>query len=146
MEAFSWVIHKYLMHGPLWHIHRTHHVHGKGFFELNDVFSLFFGSIAAVLLIIGLNNGNPYMIGSGLSISVYGLVYFILHDILIHRRIKVLRRIRNPYMEGLAAAHQEHHRSRERDGAVVFGLLCVPLRYFKKNFKQNQQKREGRTA
>lgn len=142
MEAFSWFVHKFIMHGPLWHIHRTHHVHGKGFFELNDLFSLFFASIAVLLLIFGLNYDNSYAIGAGVGISVYGLTYFVLHDILIHRRIKAIGRLRNTYLQGLAAAHRDHHRSRKRDGAAVFGLLCVPFRYF----TQKQQNREGRSA
>lgn len=140
MEVVSWFIHKYIMHGPLWRIHQTHHVHGKGFFELNDLFSLFFGSIAVVLLIIGLRKDLPYAVGAGIGISVYGLVYFLLHDVLIHRRIKALKNFRNSYLQGLAAAHRDHHRTRERDGAVVFGLLWVPFRYFK------QQHQKGGSA
>lgn len=142
MEGISWFVHRFIMHGPLWHIHRTHHVHGKGFFELNDVFSLFFGSIAVFLLVWGLEHDNAYAIGSGIGISLYGLVYFLLHDILIHRRIKPIGHIRNQYLQALAAAHRDHHRSRERDGAVVFGLLCVPFRYY----RQKKQKQEGRPA
>ncbi|EMR01776.1 sterol desaturase family protein [Cesiribacter andamanensis] len=133
MEAISWCIHKYIMHGPLWKIHRTHHVHGKGFFELNDLFSLFFGSTAIVLLIVGLNRENPYATGAGLGISVYGMLYFILHDMIIHRRIKAFGTIKNRYLRGLAAAHRDHHRSRERDGGVAFGLLWVPVHYFKQS-------------
>lgn len=140
MEVFSWAMHKYIMHGPLWQIHKTHHVHGKGFFELNDLFSLFFGSIAVVLIVLGLDYNNPYAVGAGVGISVYGLVYFVLHDVLIHRRVKAFGRLRNSYLEGLAAAHRDHHRSRKRDGAVAFGLLWVPIRYFK------QQNRKGRSA
>lgn len=137
MEVASWAIHRYIMHGPLWNIHRTHHVHGKGFFELNDLFSLFFGSIAVALLVVGLANNNPYATGGGLGISIYGLVYFVLHDVLIHRRIKTGGTIKNKYLRGLAHAHRDHHKSRERDGAIVFGLLWVPLRYFtKKNRKE----------
>lgn len=138
MEAFSWFIHKYIMHGPLWNIHRTHHVHEKGFFELNDLFSLFFTSLAILLLVIGLNRDYPYAIGAGVGISVYGLLYFVLHDVVIHRRVKAFGAIKHPYVKGLAAAHRDHHRSRQRDGGVAFGLLWVPLRYFK-----NSKTRKG---
>ncbi len=141
MEAFSWFVHKYIMHGPLWNIHKTHHVHRKGFFELNDLFSLFFGTIAVILLVVGLEDNNPYAIGAGLGISVYGLLYFIVHDIMIHRRIKLFGRLHNPYLQALAAAHWDHHRTHKRDGAVAFGLLWVPVRYFKQQFN-----REGRSA
>jgi beta-carotene 3-hydroxylase len=138
MEAFSWFIHKYIMHGPLWKIHRTHHVHDKGTFELNDLFTLFFSSLAIGLLLVGLNKGYPYAIGAGIGISVYGILYFVVHDIIIHRRIKAFGKIHNRYLRGLAAAHRDHHRSRYRDGGVAFGLLWVPLRYFK-----NSKTRKG---
>lgn len=41
MELSGWFIHKYVMHGPLWMIHKTHHQHSKSFFEWNDLFSLY---------------------------------------------------------------------------------------------------------
>ena len=131
MEIASWAIHKYLMHGPLWNIHRTHHTKGHHFLELNDVFSATFGALAVVALIWGLQHNNPYLTGIGAGISLYGMLYFVLHDILIHRRIGVKAKVKNPYLKGLANAHRDHHKSNQRDGAVAFGLLWVPLRYFK---------------
>jgi len=45
MELAGWFIHKYLMHGPLWIIHKTHHRPSHSFFEWNDLFSVLFGSM-----------------------------------------------------------------------------------------------------
>lgn len=130
MEAASWTIHKYIMHGALWHIHRTHHEHNKGFFELNDVFSLFFGTVAVVLILSDLaNTGGRFWIGMG--ISLYGVVYFILHDVLIHKRIKFKGRPIGVYLNGISKAHRDHHKSKEKDDSVCFGLLVVPKKYFK---------------
>ncbi|MEM9671748.1 MAG: sterol desaturase family protein [Bacteroidota bacterium] len=131
MEIFSWAFHKYVMHGALWSIHKTHHQKQHGYFELNDVFSLFFGSIAVVLIILGLENFD-YRFWIGLGITLYGFVYFILHDILIHRRMKKLKRPSNHYLDGIARAHRAHHKSDRRDDSVSFGLLLVPRRYFRK--------------
>jgi beta-carotene 3-hydroxylase len=131
MEAASWFIHKYIMHGPLWNIHKTHHVKGKQFLELNDLFSASFGAVAVLSLLYGLHTGNAYYTGIGAGISLYGIVYFILHDVLIHRRLAVKSKINNPYLRGLANAHRDHHKTPNRDGAVAFGLLWVPLRYFR---------------
>ena len=131
MEAFSWAFHKYIMHGVLWSIHRTHHVATKGFFELNDVFTLFFGSMAAILIILGISSGLDWRFWFGMGIANYGGLYFILHDMLIHKRVKGLKRSKNRYLRGIAKAHADHHKSKERDESVCFGLLWVPRKYFK---------------
>jgi beta-carotene 3-hydroxylase len=131
MEIFSWAIHKYVMHGPLWKIHKTHHVHSKGFFELNDVFTLFFGSIAVVLIFLGVS-ALDYRFWIGCGISLYGMSYFVLHDVLIHKRFKWLGRPKGKFLKGIAKAHQAHHRTNTKNDAVSFGLFWVPLEYFRK--------------
>lgn len=130
MELASWAIHKYLMHGPLWFIHKTHHNPSKGKFELNDVFTLFFGSIAIILIVLGLPEWD-YRFWLGAGISLYGMVYFIFHDMFIHRRVKWAKRPGSKIIEGIANAHKDHHKTNKRDGAICFGLLYVPKRYFK---------------
>ncbi|AKP51410.1 sterol desaturase family protein [Cyclobacterium amurskyense] len=135
MEFSGWFIHKYIMHGVLWNIHKTHHSHSKGFFELNDLFSLLFASIAIVLIFLGVNTLD-YRFWIGLGITIYGLSYFILHDILIHRRVKLLTKPKTGYLLGIFKAHQAHHSSKKRDEAVSFGLFIVPNKYFKKKVNE----------
>tara|TARA_R110002020_G_scaffold318776_1_gene534440 strand:+ start:162 stop:599 length:438 start_codon:yes stop_codon:yes gene_type:complete len=130
MELSGWAIHKYLMHGPLWSIHKTHHEHSDSFFELNDLFSLLFGSIAILLILLGVGDLD-YRFWIGIGISAYGMLYFFLHDVLIHRRMKWLDRPRSGFLKGIFLAHQAHHQSRKREGAVSFGLFLVPRKYFK---------------
>ncbi|SFB57922.1 sterol desaturase family protein [Algoriphagus aquimarinus] len=130
MELSGWAIHKYLMHGPLWNIHKTHHEHSESFFELNDLFSLLFGSIAILLIFLGIGELD-YRFWMGIGISAYGMLYFFLHDVLIHRRVKWLDKPRTGFLKGIFKAHQAHHHSREKDGAVSFGLFWVPKKYFK---------------
>ena len=130
MELAGWLIHKYLMHGPLWMIHKTHHRHSDSFFELNDLFSLFFGSIAVVLILAGVQYFD-YRFWIGVGISLYGLLYFILHDIWVHRRLKWFGRPKNFLLRGIFKAHQAHHQTNKRDEAVSFGLFFFPRKYFK---------------
>jgi beta-carotene 3-hydroxylase len=130
MEVFGWAIHKYLMHGPLWSIHKTHHRPSKYFFELNDLFSLLFGSIAVVLILKGVADFD-YRFWVGLGISLYGMLYFFLHDVLIHRRMKWFQKPKNGFLKGIFRAHQAHHRTNEKEDAVSFGLFVVPKEYFK---------------
>ena len=134
MEAFSWWIHKYVMHGVLWNIHKTHHQHGKGIFELNDLFTLLFGGIAVVLILLGVDQWD-YRFWIGCGISVYGMVYFVLHDVLIHKRLKWLGRPKSKYLQAIAKAHRDHHKTRECDGAESFGLLIVAKKYFREEGK-----------
>lgn len=139
MELASWFIHKYIMHGPLWNIHKSHHQHGEGWLELNDVFTIFFSGLAIALLVAGLRQQNPFYTGSGLGISLYGLVYFVLHDVFIHRRIKLFSRSENFILKALADAHRDHHRSREREGSTSFGLLLVDYKYFRKHLRKGRK-------
>ncbi|MDF2156366.1 sterol desaturase family protein [Algoriphagus sp. CAU 1675] len=131
MEFSGWFIHKYIMHGPLWMIHKTHHQPSKSFFELNDLFSVLFGSIAVVLILLGVGELD-YRFWLGVGISLYGFFYFILHDIMVHRRLKWFDRPKNTFLKGIFKAHQAHHKTNQKDDAVSFGLFVVPKAYFKK--------------
>lgn len=130
MEFSGWFIHKYIMHGPLWNIHKTHHQASKSFFELNDLFSLLFGSIAILLIFLGMQEFD-YRFWIGVGISLYGVSYFFLHDILIHRRLKWLDRPKSKFVKGIFKAHQAHHATNKKNDAVSFGLFIVPKKYFK---------------
>ncbi|WP_209331450.1 sterol desaturase family protein [Lunatimonas salinarum] len=132
MEFAGWFIHKYLMHGPLWGIHKTHHQHTEGPFEWNDLFSLLFGSVAVLLIFLGVAEFD-YRFWLGIGISLYGMSYFFLHDMLIHRRVKWFKRPKKGYLAGIFKAHQAHHATNKRDGSVSFGLFVVPKRYFKRS-------------
>ena len=73
MEGVAWLMHRYLMHGPLWFIHRSHHEPRKGWFELNDTFGLFFTAASMVLIYHGLR-GHPQLLGIGLGLVGYGVI------------------------------------------------------------------------
>jgi len=36
MEIFAWAVHKYIMHGPGWGWHESHHTETDGLFEKNE--------------------------------------------------------------------------------------------------------------
>lgn len=131
MEFSGWFIHKYLMHGPLWMIHKTHHQPSKSFFELNDLFSLLFGSIAMLLIFKGME-ALDYRFWMGMGISLYGVLYFFLHDVLVHRRLKWFDRPKNAFLKGIFKAHQAHHKTNQKEDAVSFGLFVVPKKFFKR--------------
>ncbi len=131
MESFSWFIHKYLFHGPLWFIHRSHHQQRSGWFEFNDIFSLLFAIISVYLMWMGrIDLDSKFWVGIG--ITVYGIIYFIFHDWFIHNRFKSFK-TDNSYLLGIRRAHKIHHKSTEKTPAEEFGLLMASKKYFKQS-------------
>ncbi len=125
MEYVAWVVHKYLMHGPLWFLHKSHHRPRKGWFELNDTFGLFFSAISIVLIYFGLR-GHPVLLGAGLGMVGYGVIYFLVHDVLVHRRVRHLFVPRSGYLRRVYQAHRLHHALETKEGAVSFGFVFAP--------------------
>lgn len=129
IEVFATLIHKYLMHGPLWFIHESHH-RPKGRFELNDLFAVLFGGIGVWLLVVGIQAGFDYRFWIGTGISVYGLVYFYLHDVLVHRRTGTAKTPEIAYIKALRHAHRMHHKHVNKLPSESYGLLLFSWRYF----------------
>lgn len=130
MELVAWGVHKYVMHGFLWSLHKSHHQKSKGFFELNDFYFLFFASLGITFIITGVNAGFDWKFFIGLGISIYGFTYLVVHDIIIHQRFRWLKGLNNPYINGLRKAHKDHHSTVGKDGGVSFGMLWVDSKYF----------------
>jgi beta-carotene 3-hydroxylase len=129
MELMSWAMHKYLFHGPLWFIHKTHHQQRHGWFELNDLFSIGFAALALWLMWAGhITLDYRFWIGTG--ISTYGTIYFIFHDWFIHNRFKAFKSS-NRYLAGIRRAHKIHHKSTEKNPSEEFGLLVVGKKWFR---------------
>lgn len=132
MELVAWSAHKFLMHGLLWRLHKDHHTRENlGFFEKNDYFFLLFATPGIINLIYGIENGFVYQFYIGLGITLYGLTYFFVHDLFIHQRIKVLRNTKSKYLLGIRRAHKIHHKHLGKYDGEAFGMLWVPLKFFK---------------
>lgn len=136
MEFVAWAAHKYLMHGFLWIWHEDHHKphhEKKGFFEKNDLFFLVFAIPSATSYIVGLSTpGFFWLLFVGIGISIYGLVYFLIHDVYIHRRFKWFRQLDSSYSRAILRAHGDHHSKREKEDGRSFGLLIVNPKYYRK--------------
>lgn len=125
MEGVAYLTHKYVMHGPLWVLHESHHRPRSGRFELNDVFGVLFATPAIVLIYVG-SHGSSLLLPLGIGITAYGAVYVAFHDILVHRRVRHHWMPKRGYLRRLVRAHLIHHRTRTRDGAQSFGFLYAP--------------------
>jgi len=132
MEAVAWLTHKYLMHGFFWFLHDDHHKKDHpGFFERNDFFFLIFAIPGIICLAMGTIYGVSLALYIGIGITTYGAAYFFIHDIFIHQRFKVLRNTENRYLKALRRAHKMHHKHVNKEHGECFGMLWVPLKYFK---------------
>ena len=123
LEVFSYVVHRWIFHGILWRIHETHHVATKGTFELNDLFSIVFGGTSVLLLVFAeypLLESIAFPIGLG--IAIYGVFYFIAHDLFTHRRFLPFGS-ENKMLLTIRAAHQRHHQTAEKQGLEPYGLF-----------------------
>lgn len=132
MEIITWCTHKYVMHGFLWVLHEDHHQpRYDSVFEKNDAFFVF-GAIPSILLFYhGTFPEVNYKLFIGIGILLYGMTYFLVHDVLIHRRFKWFDKTNNKYLKGLRKAHKMHHKHLGKEDGECFGMLWVPAKYFK---------------
>jgi beta-carotene 3-hydroxylase len=135
MEFVAYGAHKYLMHGWLWIWHEDHHrphFEKEGFFEKNDLFFLVFAVPSMLSYMVGaLIPGYGGLFFVGVGISIYGLIYFLIHDVYIHQRFKWFRQLDNKYSRGILRAHGSHHARTVKEDCESFGLLIVNPRYFR---------------
>jgi beta-carotene 3-hydroxylase len=136
MEIIAWLAHKFIMHGLLWSLHKDHHTHdNNGFFEKNDFFFLIFATPGIICLYFGLQEDFNFIFFIGAGITVYGFAYFLVHDVFIHRRLQWLRNTDSVYFRAIRKAHKVHHKHRSKENGECFGMLWVPLKYFKESKK-----------
>lgn len=132
MEFVAWFTHKYVMHGFLWVLHKDHHKKDhQSFFERNDAFFLIFALPSMLLILVGVNDFTQVYFWIGLGILLYGMAYFFVHDIFIHQRFKWLRNTKSTYLLGLRRGHKIHHKYVGKEDGECFGMLQVPVKYFK---------------
>ena len=130
MEGVAWLTHKYIMHGIMWNWHESHHVHHKDKLEKNDLFSVVFGISSTLTIILGAEIPAYWpLFYIGLGIATYGIFYFIFHDIIVHRRIKIKYKAGSAYMKRIMKAHYVHHEVHTKNGAEAFGFLYAPKKY-----------------
>jgi beta-carotene 3-hydroxylase len=123
MEVVAYVAHRTLFHGVLWFLHRSHHEPRKPGFEWNDVFGPFFAVIAIVLIGgYAAPSALEWTRPVGAGMTLYGAVYFFVHDMYTHRRFW---RFDLPFkwFEEMRRAHRHHHSSIQKEGQEPFGFI-----------------------
>lgn len=141
MESVAWATHKYVMHHFLWYLHEDHHKKSPGFFEKNDAFFLIFAIPSMLLFLFGTLNQAWWMVSIGAGIALYGAAYFLVHDIIIHQRFKILSRSNNRYVRVVRWAHKMHHKHIGKENGESFGMLLVHVKYWQKVKNDDHRKK-----
>jgi beta-carotene 3-hydroxylase len=124
MEFVAWAAHRFLMHGPLWILHRSHHdPRRKSGPQPNDLFALLFASVAIALFASGAALSQPSLWWAAAGVTFYGLVYALVHDGVIHGRFGGRLHAVRTLLRPIVRAHRLHHARAMKEGCVSFGLL-----------------------
>ncbi|MBO9580893.1 MAG: sterol desaturase family protein [Sphingobium sp.] len=127
MEGFAYVMHRWVMHGPGWVLHASHHRPRKGSWELNDLYFVIFAAPSILLLFGGVQlNWGDWVTAIGAGVAGYGAIYLGFHDIIVHQRVRHRYVPRSRYMKRIVQAHRLHHAVETREGNVSFGFLIAP--------------------
>ena len=132
MEGFTWCLHRYVMHGFGWYLHRDHHQKGPGFFEKNDAYFLVFAIPSWLLIMLGVMYKTYWMIPIVAGFTMYGIAYFLVHEVIIHQRFKWFTRTNNIYFRAIRWAHKMHHKHLGKEEGESFGMLHVHDKYWEK--------------
>ncbi len=138
MEIVAIVSHKWVMHGFLWSLHRSHHEPRTGMFEKNDWFAVMGAVPSIILLVIGTGWDLPLITAIGAGITAYGAIYFGFHDVLVHRRAKHGWNPQQRYLKRIVQAHRLHHVVESKHDTVSYGFLYAPpIRVLKAQLEAN---------
>ncbi len=132
MEGITWLTHRYVMHGFLWYLHEDHHNKRPGFFEKNDAFFVIFAIPSFLSILVGTLVPIYWLQAIGFGVMAYGFAYFLVHDIIIHQRFRLLTRSQNTYVRTIRWAHKMHHKHLGKEEGESFGMLMVHKKYWEK--------------
>ncbi len=122
MEAVSYLLHRFVMHGRGWRVHADHHSPSPSGFERNDLYPASFSFLAVGLFVLGTTVPALHaLVAAGIGMTLYGVAYFYVHEVYVHRRLPLPRR-RWAYLAWLERRHRIHHLY----GGEPYGML-LPL-------------------
>jgi beta-carotene 3-hydroxylase len=152
MEPVAYAAHRWVMHGPGWGLHRSHHRRPPATslaatalaataldsgavvtsswrerIEANDAFPVAFAGVTVVAMAAGTRSRRlAALVPVAAGVTAYGAAYSAVHDLYIHRRLGgwLGRLERSKAGAALARAHVVHHRG----GGEPYGML-LPLRW-----------------
>lgn len=146
MEWLAAWSHKHIMHGWGWAWHKSHHESHDVTLERNDLYAVVFTAFAVFLFWIGAKYFLPLWWIS-LGITIYGVLYFLVHDGLVHQRWPFKYVPRKGYLKRIYQAHRLHHAVEGKAGCVSFGFVYAePIDKLAQKLRENQAAKVNSTA
>src|SRR4051812_16427938 len=98
-EPLMTVVHRWVFHGPLWRLHRSHHAFQNSHrLVLNDliwaVHLLASGAVAALGFWFRTGMRGQVALGLGVGAALYALAYIFVHDGVAHGRFRIPSAVR----------------------------------------------------
>ena len=93
-------------------------------------------AVSSLSIITGSMAGD-FRFWIGMGIAAYGLCYFLVHDVFIHRRFSWFRNAKHPTSPP-SEKHKVHHKQLGKEDGECFGMLWVPVRYFREARKAHE--------
>jgi beta-carotene 3-hydroxylase len=138
MEWFAAWSHEHIMHGCGWGWHQSHHEPHDTVLEKNDLYAVVFAGFSIALFFAATWWWPLWWIALG--ITIYGMLYFFMHDGLVHQRWPFKYVPRKGYLKRVYQAHRLHHAVAGRDGCVSFGFVYAePAARLRNKLQQNKR-------
>ena len=129
MEPFTYLAHRFVMHGVGMALHRSHHRTRPGQWEANDLFPVTFAALTIVAMAYAtasLSTREPLLFTT-IGVTLYGMAYLFVHDLYIHQRLPLVKReVR--LLEWLKASHRIHHQFGGEPYGMLFPIVPAELR------------------
>jgi beta-carotene 3-hydroxylase len=120
MEPLTTLAHRVVFHGFAMGWHRSHHLPPRAALEANVLFPAVFALLTIGVLSIGVWVGaGSVLVPIGIGVTAYGAAYLVVHDLVIHRRVRLLH-VADRVGHRLRAAHNVHHLF----GQAPYGFLA----------------------
>lgn len=124
MEIVARLMHKYLMHGILWSLHKDHHINMGHKIQRNNIFGAIFAVVSIFLFIETFKTGDSIFAFAGIGMALYGLAYWVVHDMLIHNyRPHLGNRKFHGYLGRLVEVHRLHHVQDGKGKGINWGFV-----------------------
>lgn len=140
MEVVSYLVHRFVMHGPGMRWHASHHAAPTPGAARNDLFPLCFSVLGVLVFAASAALSSRGVFWVGVGMAAYGVAYLFVHEIAIHRRVRV------PvpdvaYLRWVRDAHLAHHVT----AGEYYGML-VPVRVRASSSSAGRTSRHDRRA
>jgi beta-carotene 3-hydroxylase len=143
MELVARWVHEHVMHGWGWGWHKSHHEARDGVFEVNDLYAVVFAVISMGLIFDGYTQ-ERFTLWIGVGTVAYGVLYFLLHDALVHKRWPFRITPKGRYLNRLVQAHHLHHAVHGREKCVSYGFIYAkPVEMLRAELRGLHRREEG---